>query len=290
MEIKGKLGGVTIGDNIKTRIMGVINLSPTSFFKGSIKQSKKEISSQLMNMVKSKADFIDIGAISSAPAFLYNQQEHLSENEEIERLSRFFVIYKDMGQNIDISVDTQSSKVANYALANGATIINDISGFKADKDLPSIISEYDASAIIMTCKKRPGDVFLVPDIIRELEQSINLGNNAGIKLSKIVIDPGLGGWVSEREAKHDFMIISQLQEFRKLNHCILVGISRKSFIGKILSVSPELILPPEKRLWGSLAATTIAVLNGVHVVRTHDVQATKEVCIISDYMKKLDKK
>ncbi|MFX0084512.1 MAG: dihydropteroate synthase [Candidatus Hodarchaeota archaeon] len=290
MEIKGKLGGITIGDNIKTRIMGVINLSPASFFKGSIKQSKKEIISQLLNMVESKADFIDIGAISSAPAFLYNQQENLSEHEEIMRLSKFFAIYKEIGPNIDISVDTQSSKVANYALANGATIINDISGFKADKILPRIISDYDASAIIMSCKKRPGDVFLVPDILRELEKSINLGNNAGITPYKIVIDPGLGGWVSERDAKDDFMIINQLQEFRKLNHCILVGISRKSFIGKILSVSPEQILPPEKRLWGSLAATTIAVLKGAHIVRTHDVQATREVCIISDYMKKLDEK
>jgi dihydropteroate synthase len=290
MVIRGKLGGVMIGDDLKTRIMGVINLSPTSFFKGSIKQSKKEISSQLLNMADSKADFIDIGAISSAPAFLYNQEEFLSEREEIKRLSKFFSIYKEIGLNIDISVDTRSSKVANYALSNGATIINDISGFKADIELPRIISDYDASAIIMSCRKKPGDVFLISDIVRELEKSINLGIEAGISSSEMVIDPGLGGWVSERQAKDDFMIIQHLQEFRELNHCILVGISRKSFIGKILSVSQEQSLPPEKRLWGSLAATTIAVLNGAHIVRTHDVHATKDVCIIADYLKVLGKK
>lgn len=290
MEIRGQLGGVMIGDYMKTRIMGVINLSPTSFFKGSIKQSKKEIGSQLLNMVEFKADFIDIGAISSAPVFLYKQQEKLSENEEIKRFSNFFAIYKEIGLNIDISVDTQSSKVANYALSNGATIINDISGFKTDSKLPRIISDYDASAVIMSCRKQPGDVFSISDMIRELKKSIKLGIKAGITSSKMVVDPGLGGWVPERKAKDDFMIINHLQEFRKLNHCILVGISRKSFIGKILSVSPEQSLPPEKRLWGSLAATTIAVLKGAHIVRTHDVYATKDICIITDYMKELDKK
>lgn len=290
MEINGKLGEITVGDNEKTRIMGVINLSPTSFFKGSIKQSKREIECQLLKMSEVDADFIDIGTISSAPAFLYNQQEELSSQKEIERLSKFFSVYNEMGLKIEISVDTQSSKTADYALSHGATIINDISGFKSDIELPRIIADHDASAVIMSCKENPGDVFLIPDIINELYRSIELGLKEGINSSKIVIDPGLGGWVSQRKESHDFMIIKQLNKFRKLKHCILIGISRKSFIGKILAISSEQNVPPEKRLWGSLAATAIAVLNGAHIVRTHDVQATKDTCIIARYLKELNKK
>ena len=168
MEIKGKLGGIIIGDSVKTRIMGVINLSSTSFYKGSIMKTKKEIESKIQYMTDNKADFIDIGTISSAPAFLYEDYEESNEETEIKRLSKFFEIFNEMGSKIDISVDTQSSKVAEYALSHGASIINDITGFKADGNLPRVIADYNASTIVMSCKSNPGDVYLVKDIIIEL--------------------------------------------------------------------------------------------------------------------------
>jgi dihydropteroate synthase len=290
MEISGKLGRITVGDNVKTRIMGIINLSPTSFFKGSIKQSNKEIESQLLSIADSNANFIDVGTISSAPVFLYKQQEEISTKIEIQRLTNFFSVYNNLGLNIDISVDTQSSKTANYALSQGASIINDVSGFKSDPDLPRIISEYNGSAIVMSCRKKPGDIFSIDDIITELNISRNLGVRAGIKKSDIIIDPGLGGWVPQREAKDDYVIIKHLAQIRQLSQCILVGISRKSFIGKILSISQDRDVPPEERLWGSLAATTVAILNGAHIIRTHDVQETADVCLITDYLKKIIEK
>ncbi len=290
MEIKGKLGSITIGDNEKTRIMGIINLSPTSFYKGSIKQSEKEIEAQIQKFADLEADFIDVGAISSAPVFLYKEQEKSSEKVEIDRLSKFFSVYNDMGLNIEISVDTQSSKTANYALSKGASIINDISGFKNDPNIPRLISDHEASSIIMSCRHKPGDVFFIDDIIKELEISRNIGIKAGIKKANIIIDPGLGGWVSQRDTKNDFTIIYDLVKLRQLNQCILVGISRKSFIGKILSISQKREIMAKERLWGSLAATTVAILNGAHIIRTHDVQETTDICIVTDYLKNMTDK
>ncbi|MFX0184111.1 MAG: dihydropteroate synthase [Candidatus Hodarchaeota archaeon] len=284
MLIKGKLGEIPVGDTESTRVMGIINLSPGSFYKGSVKTTLSEIRLQLEKIVKEGADFVDVGAISSAPVFIYNDKDKISKSTELKRLSFFFKIFHEIGIDIPISVDTQSAKIADYALSKGATIINDISGFKSDSRLPSVISDHDASAIIMSCHHKPGDVFSIPDIKIELKKSLDLGINAGIKKDRIIIDPGIGGWVPHRQVEDDYLIINNLRKFRELKQCILLGISRKSFIGKILNV------PPDKRLWGSLAATSIAVLNGVHVVRTHDVRETKDACIIVDFIKKVSEK
>lgn len=281
MIIKGKLAKIEVGDHVNTRLMGIINLSPTSYFKKSIKISKTEIQSHLESIIENGGEFVDVGAISSAPAFLYANNEEVSVCTEIDRLSLFFNAYNEMGVDIPVSVDTQSSKTAEYALSQGALVINDISGFKSDPKLPQIISEYAASAIIMACYRVPGDVFIIGDIINELKKSLIIGTNAGIENQSLIIDPGLGGWVPQRQASNDFQIINQLEKLRSLKHCILLGISRKSFIGKILNA------PPEKRLIGSLAATAIAVLNGAHIIRTHDVKETKDACLIADHLKKL---
>ncbi|MFX0209224.1 MAG: dihydropteroate synthase [Candidatus Hodarchaeota archaeon] len=284
MHINGLLGNIEVGDHVGTRLMAIMNLSPTSFFKGSIKQSENEIQSHLEQVIEEGADFIDVGAISSAPSFLYNGNEKVSESTEIDRLSYFFKVYNEMGLNFPISVDTQSSITADYALSQGTTIINDISGFKSDPKLPYVVSEYSASAIIMACRRVPGDVFSIQEVLIELDNSIHLGINAGIEKSKIIIDPGLGSWVPKRQIENDYKLIINLAKLRELKHCVLVGISRKSFIGKILN------LPPERRLWGSLAATTVAILNGAHIIRTHDVKATKDVCLITDYIKNFQKR
>ncbi|MFX0151812.1 MAG: dihydropteroate synthase [Candidatus Hodarchaeota archaeon] len=284
MIIRGILGEKSVGDNESTRVMGVINLSPGSFFRGSVKTTVSEIRLQLEKIVEEGADFVDVGAISSAPSFIYDSKEKISESTEMKRISHFFNIYHEIGIDIPVSVDTQSAKIADFALSREATIINDISGFKSDPALPSVISDHSASAIIMSCHNNPGDVYLIPEIISELKKSLILGINAGIEKKRIIIDPGIGSWVPQRQIEDDYSIIANLLKLRKLKQCILIGISRKSFIGKILNV------PPEERLWGSLAATSIAVLNGAHVVRTHDVRETKDVCIITEFIKRISEK
>lgn len=279
MAIEGTLGGIALGDNEPTLIMGVINLSPSSFFKGSIRISKSEILSQILSMVDAGADFLDVGVISSAPTFLYAGKDAITETIEQERLATFFDAYHEYGGGIPVSIDTQSAESANYALSQGARIINDISGFKADPQLPAIIADHHASAIVMACRKKPGDIYDMPNILSELQRSLIIGNNAGITDVNVVVDPGIGGWVPEREIDADYRILKELPQLRTLGHPILLGISRKSFIGKLLNV------PPEGRLSGSLAATAIAVSLGVHIIRTHDVKETKEACIIADVLK-----
>jgi len=279
--IQGELGGLKLGDNYNPIIIGVINLSPTSFFKGSVNESLDAIKIRVNQLIKEGADIIDVGAVSSAPAFLYKESEVSSDKTEIKRLSTFFIAIENLNISVPISIDTQSHKTAQFALEKGATIINDISGLKADTKMADTISSSHASAILMTCRDQPGDVFKLPEIIVELEKSIKLGVSAGIPRTNMIIDPGLGSWISQRNEQDDYTIINQLYELRILNQCILVGISRKSFIGAILEV------PPEERLWGSLAATSIAIIRGAHTVRTHDVRATKDTCLIANRIKKL---
>ncbi|MFW9856063.1 MAG: dihydropteroate synthase [Candidatus Thorarchaeota archaeon] len=279
MLIEGTLGGKPLGDKEPTQIMGVINLSPGSFFKGSVKTSKSEIGSQISKMIEAGADFLDVGAISSAPTFLYQGSDIVSESTERERLSKFFDAFNDVGEEIPVSIDTQSAETAEYALSKGATIINDISGFKSDQRLPTVIADHQASAIVMSCRDKPGDVYVMPKILLELQNSLNIGQNAGIPDSKMVVDPGLGGWVPEREIEADYNILKDLPEMRSLGRPILLGISRKSFIGKVLNE------PPDGRLSGSLAATAIGVSLGAHIIRTHDVRETKDACKVAFLLK-----
>ncbi len=284
MRIKGQIGEISYGDGYKTLIMGVLNLSPASFYRGSITESSNTIQKKIIEFMTEKADIIDVGAISSAPSFIYDSVEDFSESKEIERLRKFFESIKEIGSQIPISVDTQSHKTAEFALNSGASMINDISGLKADVMMAKTISEFNASVTIMACQSQPGDVFEITDILIELQKSIDLALDAGISRKNIVIDPGLGGWIPERKTENDYLIIQQLDKLRKLNQPILVGISRKSFIGSIIEKKPN------NRLWGSLAATSIAINNGAHIIRTHDVKETRDTCLIIDYMKSLIEK
>ncbi len=202
-------------------------------------------------------------------------------SSEINRLGTFFKIYSELNCSIPVSVDTQSHETAQYALDNGAMIINDISGLKSDPLMAKTVSNSDASIIVMACRKKPGDVFELKDIIDELAKSIEIAVSSGIDQSKIIIDPGLGTWVPSRSTEHDFNIIKQLRKLRSLEKSILVGISRKSFIGALVKK------PPDQRLWGSLAANSIAIYNGAHIIRTHDVKETRDICLVMDYLKSL---
>ncbi len=284
MKIISRIGNISFGDNYKTAIMGVINLSPASFYKGSIADTSESIQERVLDFISQGADFIDVGAISSAPSFLYDSVDDLSISKEKERIRIFFEAIKEIDCKIPISVDTQSHKIANYALHSGATMINDISGLKSDVMMAKTVSEYDAAVTLMACKKKPGDVFKISDILVELRKSISLALDAGISQQSIILDPGLGGWVPERKTQDDYQIIDRLEELRQLGYPILVGISRKSFIGAVTGKKPE------QRLWGSLAATSIAIRNGAHIIRTHDVEETKDACLVVDYLKSLIEK
>jgi dihydropteroate synthase len=277
--IKGFLGNLQIGDNYPARIIGIVNLSETSFFKGSIASSKNELQISIEKMIEDGASGIDIGAQSTRPIQIYGGEGRLNENQELEIIKEAVKASLDVLSSYDkivLSVDTTRKSVAEYSLKAGVKVINDISGFKKEKEIAKCIAEFDASVVLMAAKSEPGDVYEINDILHELRASLSIGVKAGIEKQNMLVDPGIGSWEA-RDFKHDYSIIKNLKEFRKLESPIYVGISRKTSIGKILNDAP-----PEERLFGSLGATIVAIVNGAHVIRTHDVRPTFEAVKVAE--------
>ena len=278
MSLLADLAGVKVGDAYPVRIVGVINVSPESFYKGSVKTSSEEIVASALSMVKEGADIIDIGAMSTAP---YLKTE-ISTEEETKRLVSAVKAVKQTVK-ILVSADTIRSGPAEAAIKAGADILNDVSGLKSDEKMAKVAAEYDVPLIIVANEKRKGKGAPIERVTTVLKQSLNLAQKTGISLKKVVIDPGIGFFRHTELPWYiwDCNVISKLEKLRVLEIPIHIGVSRKSFIGKILNQDE-----PEQRLYGSLSATAIAVFNGAHMVRTHDVASTVEVIRLAQQIKK----
>lgn len=261
--IEGLMGWIKVGDLEPVRLMGVINLSQESFYKGSV-VSPNEALAAARRLQEEGADIIDLGAVSTAPG-----SPPISEERERERL---FPSLKEIADNLDvvISADTQRAKIAEKALACGAACINDVSGLH-DPDMASKVAEYDGSLIIMASDQRPGDLPALSQIIPHLGERVREATRAGVDLDKISIDPGIGKWMPERTAAQDLAILDGFDRLRIIGRPVMAALSRKSFIGESLKI-PD----PGERLAGSLAATAVAVYQGAHIVRTHDISASRE--------------
>ncbi|MDD1778909.1 MAG: dihydropteroate synthase [Candidatus Helarchaeota archaeon] len=274
MQIQTTIAGIPIGDTHPVRLMGVINLSPESFYEGSVFLKAEEVLAKAKEMIDQGCDIIDIGGRSTAPGVA-----PISVSIEKERVLPVLKALLE-ATTIPISVDTQYAVVAEEALKLGCQIINDVSGLNADPQMVSLLGEYDCPIIIMATQKVPGDCLTMPEINEALSKSIKNASTHGINPNRIIVDPGIGKWISTKLPQYNLEIINQLQKLRKLGKPILVGISRKSFIGEILQ-KPQ----PADRLTGSLAATAIAVYNGAHLVRTHDVGMTRDIIRIAESLR-----
>ena len=272
------MASLKVGDAYPVRVVGVINVSPESFYKGSIVTTREEIAAATSKMVEEGAEILDVGAMSTAP---YLQTE-ISVDEEKKRLTSAIKVIKEK-VNVPVSADTTRSIPAEAAIKAGADIINDVSGLKNDTRMARLVAEYDVPLIIVARDGTPQGRSPIQRVITALKQSLHIAEGAGISLDKIVVDPGIGFF---RQTEYpwyiwDCSVIGNLQKLRKFGRPIHVGVSRKSFIGKILVQEN-----PEQRLFGSLSAAAIAVFNGAHLVRTHDVKATVEVVRLAEYIKK----
>jgi dihydropteroate synthase len=266
MGINRKISGVWLGDSHPVRLMGVLNLGPESFYKGSVVSSEDQAVAKATQMVSEGAEFLDLGAMSTAPG--------VKDINEEEELSRLIPILKSVLTSVDVpvSVDTFRSDVADKALSLGAAIINDVSGFKFDDRMVKVLAEYDAPSVIMATDEKIGDPLTIKDTIRSLKQSIELAEKHGYDSNNMIIDPAIGRWVPEKTYEYNLNIIKNLNTLSILDKPILIGISRKSFIHEILN-RPD----PADRLAGTLSSTAIAIYNGAHIVRTHDVAETSDV-------------
>lgn len=255
--IEGRIGRIKAGDMYPVRVMAVINLSVESFYKGSVSKADQALS-KAGTLAEEGADLIDIGAVSTAPG-----SPRIDESLERERLLPSLKQILDLG--LEVSVDTQRASIAGKALSMGATCINDVSGL-LDKAMAKTVADHDASVVIMASRRVPGDLLMIDDILDVLSQRVRSALEAGVDLDKIVVDPGIGKWIPEKKPENDMAILDGLRRLRALDRPVMAALSRKSFIGARLN-QPD----PSKRLFGSLAATAVAVYNGAHIVRTHDV-------------------
>jgi len=277
-----KLGTISVGGSNPVRIMGILNTSPESFYKKSISSSKQKIIDTVNKMQEEGADFIDIGGMSTAPYL----STMITEKMEINRIIKGIKIVQQHS-NLPISVDTCRSSVAKEALELGVDIINDITGLKYDPLMRKIVEKYSPSLILCAYSKKTITGNQVQKTKNLLQESLNISKSVNIPQSQIVLDPSIGFFRNKGKKSAIFTKINSdwiqrdltiLQNLRaiKLNKPILVSVSNKSFLGKILKKEN-----PSDRLYGSLAAEVISVLNGAHIIRTHNVSETKDAVIIA---------
>ena len=276
-----KLGTVRVGDSSPVRIMGILNTSPESFYKKSITITKQRIVDTVNKMEEEGADFIDVGGMSTAPYL----STMVSEKVEASRIIKAIKIIQRIS-NLPISVDTCRAMVAREALELGVDIINDVTGLKYDPIMPKIIEKYCPSLVLCAFSKKLtiGNQLLKTKNL--LKASLEIAKSANIPRTKIVLDPAIGFFrkkgrgviftkINSDWVKRDLLILKNLKSF-KLNAPILVSVSNKSFIGKILKKEN-----PTDRLSGSLAAEIVSVLNGADVIRTHNVGQTKNAVAVA---------
>jgi len=252
----------------RTMVMGIINVTPDSFFADSRKQSVLEAVETAKKMIEEGADIIDVGGMSTRPG-----SDPVDEEEELNRVIPVIRAIRSI-TDVPISVDTYRWRVALKALEAGADIVNDISGYQFEPDIVRVVSENNAPYVLMHIKGTPKTMQENPhyeDVVKEIKEyfteKIEYLKEKGV--NQIVLDPGIG---FGKRYEDNLEILRRIDEFKELKLPILIGASRKSFIGITLGN-----VPPEERLEGTLAVTAYCTLKGVDIIRVHDVLPNKRV-------------
>lgn len=261
----------------RTYIMGILNITPDSFYDGGKFFSFEKAIEQANKIINDGADIIDIGGESTRPG-----AKRISAEEEINRIIPVIDAIRKYNKEILISVDTYKSEVAKEAIEHGADIVNDISGGMFDEDIFKIVTKYNVGYVIMHIQGTPEIMQINPvysengvvnDIINYFKERISIAANYGININKIILDPGIG---FGKTFEHNLEILNNLDKFKQFNLPILIGTSRKSFIGKILNKEPE------NRLYGTIASVVLSIVKGANIVRVHDVKEVKDAVFVAD--------
>jgi dihydropteroate synthase len=280
----------------RTLIMGVLNVTPDSFSDGGLYFDREKAVAHAIRLIEEGADIIDIGGESTRPGAKVSpaneQPPRISTAKPVvtadEEIQRVVPVIKELKTKIPeaiVSVDTYKSGVARAAVDAGAEIVNDVSGFLWDRGMVTTLANAKCGAILMHMRGRPDEwrtlpppENVVPLVAGELKERSQVALNAGVNRDRIVLDPGFGFGKSFDE---NYPLLARFEEFSKLGFPLLAGVSRKSFIGRMLACEGK-DAPVEERLYGTLAAEVALILNGAHIIRTHDVRPLVEAVRVAD--------
>lgn len=263
----------------KTYIMGILNVTPDSFSDKGLFFEKSAAIEHALRMAEDGADIIDIGGESTRPG-----SDPVPLEEE---LGRTIPVIEAIAREVPvpISIDTYKAEVAMRALDAGASMVNDISGLRYDPGMQKVVSSYKVPVVIMHIKGKPKDMqnntqyeALIPEMLDYIRDGIRMASGAGIASDMIIIDPGIG---FGKTFEQNLSIIHNLHEFTLLEKPVLIGLSRKAFIGGVLGNAP-----PGERLEGTAASAAIAIMNGANIIRVHDVKEMVRVAKVADAIKR----
>lgn len=292
------IGSRTVQLGKRTLIMGVVNVTPDSFSDGGLYYDPDRALEHALRLLTDGADIIDVGGESTRPGAKVSGSETeseksaasaactvVSEKEELERVIPVIRSLKQKRPEATISVDTYKASVARAAIEAGAEIVNDISGFRWDTQMPKTLAALKCGAVLMHMRGRPEEWRSLPKVAdmvtlvkRELRDWTDVALMAGVKRERLVLDPGFGFGKSFQE---NYPLLRRFDEFHQLRYPLLVGVSKKSFIGRALAKDGA-DAPADCRAYGTIAMETLLILEGAHIVRTHDVRACADAVRIAD--------
>lgn len=267
----------------RTLVLGVLNVTPDSFSDGGKFFRVEDAVGAALAMERAGADILDIGAESTRPG-----STGISGEEELERLLP--VLEGLRGRlKIPISIDTQKARVADMAIGAGAEMLNDISGLKHDPKIAEVAARSGVPLVLMhmrgtprTMQKKPWAKDVLKDVSRGLRESVTIAERAGVRKSQIILDPGIGFGKSFRQ---NYELLTKLPALARLGYPLMVGTSRKGFLGATLARNGK-PLPAEERIWGTAATVAASILRGAHIVRVHDVEEMVQVAKVADCLLK----
>jgi dihydropteroate synthase len=275
------LGRRTLELGKRTLIMGIVNVTPDSFSDGGLHLDPEKATAHAIRLLEEGADIVDIGGESTRPG----AKVAVSAEEESKRVLPVIAALKRQRPDAVISVDTYKASVARAAVAAGAEIVNDVSALRWDSQMAATIAEIKCGAVLMHMRGRPEewrtlpppvDIFLL--VKRELREWVEAAVRAGVRREKIALDPGLG---FGKNFEQNYPLLARFQDLQSLGFPLVAGTSRKSFLGRALAKDGKDALVAD-RLYGNLAAHTILILKGAHILRTHDVKAAVEAARVTD--------
>lgn len=262
-----RIGNKEFNIGERTYIMGILNVTPDSFSDGGKFNEIEAAVAQAKKLVEDGADIIDIGGESTRPG-----AEYVTEEEEIKRVVPIIKAIKEQ-LDVIISIDTYKSKTAEEAVKAGADIINDIWGAKYDKNIAKVAAKYNVPIILMHNRQPKPYENLMKDVVADLQESIDIAIEAGVKKENIILDPGIG---FAKTYEENLIVMNNCEIIKEMGYPILLGTSRKSMIGLTLN------LPVNERVEGTLATTVMGIMKGLEFVRVHDVLENKRVAVMTD--------